>query len=207
MSLRSAMVWPAGWIAVGSRCKRSGCVRAHASFGVIANTRAKVYGATCASQRLDARRPNSCGSGGQGHRKRVIVIAAVKTSPHTFKIRIISSLPLVLPSMPANSRLILTMKAAAGILPWILACYGIALYMSLGRPIWIDEFLHFAVAAIPSSAPAWQTITRSITGVNHGQTGVYMMLDYWLLSAFGANAVVLRLPSILSGIFLMDSTM
>jgi hypothetical protein len=79
--------------------------------------------------------------------------------------------------------------------------YLILLHASLGRPIWFDEFLQFAFAADTSSNQAWNDIRQSIHGVNHNQTGVYMMLDYWLEKAFGANATVLRVPSILCGCF------
>lgn len=72
-------------------------------------------------------------------------------------------------------------------------------------PIWIDEFLHFAMGAYDSTTSAWQVVRETTVGVNHGQTGVYMMLDYWLLKGFGASAVALRLPSLLSAAWLLLS--
>ena len=80
----------------------------------------------------------------------------------------------------------------------VLSILSIALYGSFGRPIWIDEFLHFAIAAFDTTEQAWDVIRRSTTGVNHGQTGIYMLLDFWLLKIFGANVVALRIPSLLS---------
>src|SRR5262245_47420459 len=106
----------------------------------------------------------------------------------------------------ANSAWTRFTKSATAIPP-VLAAYVLTLNMSLGRPIWIDEFLHFAVAAQTSTADAWRVIRNSIAIVNHGQTGIYMILDYWLTSAFGANAIILRLPSILSGAFLLASSL
>ena len=79
-----------------------------------------------------------------------------------------------------------------------LVVLSVALYGSFGRPIWIDEFLHFAIAAFDTTEQAWDVIGRSTTGVNHGQTGIYMLLDFWLLKAFGANIIALRAPSLLS---------
>jgi hypothetical protein len=74
----------------------------------------------------------------------------------------------------------------------------VGLSSSFGRPIWIDEFLHFALGGFSSSSEAWGVIRESIKGINHGQTGVYMLLDYWLLKIFGANLFWLRFPSIFS---------
>jgi hypothetical protein len=74
----------------------------------------------------------------------------------------------------------------------------IVLYASIGRPLWIDEFLHFAFGGFRSTHSAWHAIRHSIGSFNFGQTGVYMLVDYWLLKLFGANLIALRLPSILS---------
>ncbi len=73
---------------------------------------------------------------------------------------------------------------------------------SFGRPIWIDEVFHFALGSHHSTAEAWETIAESVLGASHGQTGIYMLVDYWLLQVFGANLVALRLPSLLSGLWL-----
>ena len=77
-------------------------------------------------------------------------------------------------------------------------------FASIGRPIWIDEFLHFAFGAADSLREAWSIFLISLP-VNHGQTGIYMMLDYFLLDIFGANLLALRLPSLLCGAWLLFS--
>ena len=86
-----------------------------------------------------------------------------------------------------------------------LSFYAVLLNASLGRPIWMDEFLHFAFGSFSSTGEAWQAIRQSTKGVNHGQTGIYMLLNYWSLSLFGANKFILRLPSIASGLILFWS--
>lgn len=73
------------------------------------------------------------------------------------------------------------------------------------RPIWIDEFLHFCFGAMVSTSEAWDTIRSSTKGINHGQTGIYMLVNYWTLSRFGASSLILRLPSVLSGAVLFTS--
>lgn len=70
------------------------------------------------------------------------------------------------------------------------------------RPIWLDEFLHFALGAM-TFGEVLQTIDYTTIEINHGQTGIYMLADWALLQAFGANAVALRLPSLLSALALM----
>src|SRR5271166_6006371 len=80
----------------------------------------------------------------------------------------------------------------------LLSCALIVAFASIGRPLWIDEFGHFAFGGFPSTVSAWHAIRHSIGSINFGQTGIYMLLDYWLLKGFGANALALRLPSILS---------
>ena len=84
----------------------------------------------------------------------------------------------------------------------VLSATGVLLYSSWGRALWIDEFLHFATAAYGTTAEAWDVIRRSTTGVNHGQTGIYMLLDFWLLKIFGANVIALRAPSLVCAFFL-----
>ena len=65
---------------------------------------------------------------------------------------------------------------------WLFFCLLlVALNSSVGRPIWIDEFLHFTLGSHYSTSEAWDSINKSIVGdeshigVNHGQTGIYMM--------------------------------
>ncbi len=89
----------------------------------------------------------------------------------------------------------------------ILLGIGIlVMYSSWGRSLWIDEFLHFAFGGFDTPAQAWAAVQSSTTDINHGQTGFYMMLDYFLLKAAGANLFVMRLPSLLSGALLLYGT-
>jgi len=87
---------------------------------------------------------------------------------------------------------------AVSVLLGVLSTALIVLYASIGRPLWIDEFLHFAFGGFRSTHSAWHAIRQSIGEFNFGQTGVYMLVDYWLLKLFGANLIALRLPSLLS---------
>ena len=82
----------------------------------------------------------------------------------------------------------------------------IILYSSWGRPLWVDEFLHFAFGAFSNPQEAWAAVQSSTVGINHGQTGFYMMLDFILLKVAGANLFALRLPSLLSGALLLYAT-
>ena len=50
---------------------------------------------------------------------------------------------------------------------------------------------------------ALQTVDYSTIEINHGQTGVYMFLDWALMQAFGANLFFLRVPSLLAGAVLL----
>ena len=81
----------------------------------------------------------------------------------------------------------------------------ILLHGSFGKPIWIDEFLHFALGSHHSTREVWETIRQTTVNVNHGQTGFYMLLDYWLMKVFGASLLALRAPSILSTLWLLTS--
>jgi hypothetical protein len=74
----------------------------------------------------------------------------------------------------------------------------IVAYASLARPLWIDEFLQFAVGGM-EPARVLDTISQTTgDGVNHGQTGLYFVLDYALLQVFGASTLALRAPSIVA---------
>ena len=86
-----------------------------------------------------------------------------------------------------------------------VAAYILAAYSSFTRPIWLDEFLHYALGSHRSTAEAWLSISETLPTFNHGQTGMHMLLDYWLLHWFGASAFVLRLPSLLAAAFLLYS--
>ena len=85
---------------------------------------------------------------------------------------------------------------------WISGAVILLAYAGLWRPIWFDEFLHFAMGGMTFEY-ALKTIDYTTIEVNHGQTGVYMLLDWVLLQIFGANALVLRLPSLLSAALLL----
>jgi hypothetical protein len=87
---------------------------------------------------------------------------------------------------------------AISLLAVLLSFAVVVLYASIGRPIWLDELFQFAFGAFRSTGSAWHAIRHSIAGINFGQTGIYMLLDYWLLKVFGANSLALRLPSTLS---------
>ena len=87
----------------------------------------------------------------------------------------------------------------------VLGLIILALYSSWGRPLWLDEYLHFVFGGFDTASEAWSAVQSSTTNINHGQTGFYMMLDWGLLKAFGANLFALRLPSLLSGALLLFS--
>lgn len=87
----------------------------------------------------------------------------------------------------------------------LLGLVILGLYSSWGRPIWLDEYLHFVFGGFSSWGDAWAAVQSSTTNINHGQTGFYIMLDYGLLQAFGANLFALRLPSLMSGALLLFS--
>jgi hypothetical protein len=87
----------------------------------------------------------------------------------------------------------------------VLAAAILALYSSWGRPLWLDEYLHFVFGGFDSVGDAWTAVQGSTTNINHGQTGFYMMLDFALLKTFGANLFMMRIPSLLSGALLLFS--
>lgn len=97
--------------------------------------------------------------------------------------------------MSAKSKLALT----------VLGLAILALYSSWGRPLWLDEYLHFVFGGFANWSDAWAAVQSSTTNINHGQTGFYIMLDYGLLQLFGANLFALRLPSLISGALLLFS--
>lgn len=84
----------------------------------------------------------------------------------------------------------------------LLVCFclgSVLLHASFGRPIWIDEFLHFALGSHQSTVDAWDSISKTVVSFNHGQTGTYMIVNYWLLQLFGASSFWLRFPSLIAG--------
>jgi hypothetical protein len=94
---------------------------------------------------------------------------------------------------------------AVGALAGVAGVAGLGLYSGYGHPIWIDEFLHFALGALCGPGDAWQVIRQTVLSFNFNQTGIFMMADFWLLKLFGASALALRLPSLLSAAWLLVS--
>lgn len=86
---------------------------------------------------------------------------------------------------------------------FVLSVALLALYMPYAKPIWIDEFLHFALGGFENTAEVLTIIDKTTTTFNHGQTGFYMLIDYYLLKIFGASAFAMRLPSLISGCILI----
>ena len=90
----------------------------------------------------------------------------------------------------------------------ILCCIAVSVtivFSGINRPLWEDEVLHFAFGGYGSTQDVWPAIVRSIRGgLNLNQTGVYMLVDYWLLQAFGASAVWLRMPSSIGALVLFS---
>jgi hypothetical protein len=102
-----------------------------------------------------------------------------------------------------GSRQAIVADRVLGAITVIVAVLGMVLYSGYRHPIWIDEFLHFAFGAMSGTSEAWSAIVRSIGGVNFNQTGIYMLADFWLLKLFGASFFALRLPSLLSAVWLL----
>jgi hypothetical protein len=92
-----------------------------------------------------------------------------------------------------------------GVVACVVGIAGLGLYSGYRHPIWIDEFLHFAIGAICRPGDAWQVIQQTVLSFNFNQTGIYMMADFWLLKVFGSDAFALRLPSLLSAAWLLVS--
>ncbi|MDC3376947.1 glycosyltransferase family 39 protein [Candidatus Nanopelagicales bacterium] len=84
----------------------------------------------------------------------------------------------------------------------LLVIAAVAAFAGFQRPLWIDEVLHFATGAM-SFSDVMRTVDYTTIEINHGQTGVYILLDWLFLQIFGASAVALRFPSLIaSGILL-----
>lgn len=77
------------------------------------------------------------------------------------------------------------------------------LYSGFSKPIWIDEFLHFALGATSTT----ETITilgdTLGDGVNWGQTPTLLLMNHLMLDSLGSNLWVLRAPSIIAGFIMM----
>lgn len=79
----------------------------------------------------------------------------------------------------------------------------LAAYASIGRPLWIDEFAHFAFGGLDPLEAMATIVGTTGPSVNQGHTGVYLFLDYWLMYVFGANLFMLRLPSLVSAALML----
>ena len=88
---------------------------------------------------------------------------------------------------------------------FFIAITVVILYCALDKPIWYDELVHFCLGGFSSVDSAWHALKPTLKDMNHGQTGFYFMLDYFLLKLFGASSFALRLPSILSALWLLAS--
>jgi hypothetical protein len=84
-----------------------------------------------------------------------------------------------------------------------LAGVVLAAYASIGRPLWIDEFVHFALGGLDPLEAMATIVGTTGPNVNQGQTGVYLFFDYWMMYVFGANLFMLRLPSLVSSALML----
>ncbi|MGE4232448.1 MAG: hypothetical protein AB7F43_03880 [Bacteriovoracia bacterium] len=88
----------------------------------------------------------------------------------------------------------------------ILAFLATLISYRLGRGLWIDEVLQFAVGSYDSTKDAWSVTISTVGGINHGQTGLYFILNYWALKLFGAHNLCIRFPSLLFSFFFFAAT-
>jgi hypothetical protein len=65
------------------------------------------------------------------------------------------------------------------------------IFSGFNRPLWIDEYLHFALAGIPWSQTL-DIMASTNSNINHGQTFFYQVLSVGLLNVFGAGTFGLR---------------
>ena len=81
--------------------------------------------------------------------------------------------------------------------PAAVALLLAALFSGFNRPIWIDEFLHFALAGV-----SWQEIFAVIQdtsgNINHGQTWAAQVASLASLKTFGASELALRFPTLIA---------
>jgi hypothetical protein len=78
------------------------------------------------------------------------------------------------------------------------------IFSGFNRPIWIDEYLHFAMAGIPWSE-TFELMASTNANVNHGQTWLHQTLSVATLNSFGAGTFGLRLISWASTVGLLIS--
>ena len=89
----------------------------------------------------------------------------------------------------------------------IIASLGVILLLSVifsgfNRPMWIDEYLHFALAGVPWSQ-AFDLMTLTNANVNHGQTWFHQILSIATLNTLGAGTMGLRLVSWVSTVIML----
>jgi len=72
-----------------------------------------------------------------------------------------------------------------------LAVLITANFSGFNRPLWYDEYLHFALAGI-SWTDALALMTETSPNINHGQTWFQQILSIGLLQVFGASTIGLR---------------
>jgi hypothetical protein len=76
----------------------------------------------------------------------------------------------------------------------ILICVAI-LTINFFKPIFIDEFLNYAFISETSFTRFINILLKSIENVNHGQTGLYTILNYISFQILPPSQIILRLPS------------
>jgi hypothetical protein len=96
-----------------------------------------------------------------------------------------------------------TRQAAGDLALVVLAGLGALLYAGWFRPLWIDEVGQLALGVVPADSLIAFLYETSGPSINRGQTGLYNLVDWMLLQAFGANAVAMRLPSLVAGFSLL----
>lgn len=91
------------------------------------------------------------------------------------------------------------LDAARSALPALAVVIVVGLFAQPFRALWLDELFHFATGGM-TFREVVKTIDYTTIEVGHGQTGVYILLDWFLMQVFGAQAWALRLPSLISAI-------
>ncbi len=77
------------------------------------------------------------------------------------------------------------------------------LYSSWNRPIWYDEFVYFSLGGLSDLQEALAAIRDTTSNLNQGVTGAFMFADFLLLKSFGAELWAMRLPSLLTGAWMV----
>lgn len=67
-------------------------------------------------------------------------------------------------------------------------------FSGFNRPIWIDEYLHFAMAGIPWGQ-TFELMASTNANINHGQTWLHQTLSVATLNILGAGTIGLRFVS------------